>query len=349
MNKQLLYIGLNGFAGAGKDTVAKMLKTILGYDWNTIEECKNYYNQVYTNPTWTATFHSSDIDKDNKKVLCIAYADQLKMICSTIFGIPFERFYMNKSTAWVCINDKFQYTEIKPNNSQIITADDLYYSYDNYVNNNEKYWISLRDLLVYVGTYVLQERINRNIFINIVRNKIKKYKEENPELEYIIITDNRFLQEMDYIIENQGITITIFRDQIEQLENVAEHDLDEFDNYDFEINNSGNYDDLFEEVWNMVHQNYEFKNTTIPLQTRENINNYLRLIGQVEDNFVWKLCTPYNIQKIIKDEDIIKMIDLVGGPTILINDYIYYFDNQLLVTSINYIDSKNQFLIYTKK
>ena len=34
---QLLYIGLNGYAGAGKDTVAKMLKVILDREWQSKE------------------------------------------------------------------------------------------------------------------------------------------------------------------------------------------------------------------------------------------------------------------------------------------------------------------------
>ena len=38
MNK-LLYIGLNGFAGSGKDTVAKMIKTILNYKWPNLSTC----------------------------------------------------------------------------------------------------------------------------------------------------------------------------------------------------------------------------------------------------------------------------------------------------------------------
>ena len=46
MNKKLLFIGLNGFAGAGKDTVAKMIKTILGYNWSSLEECKNFYQKT---------------------------------------------------------------------------------------------------------------------------------------------------------------------------------------------------------------------------------------------------------------------------------------------------------------
>ena len=88
MNK-LLYIGLNGLAGSGKDTVAKMLKTILSKEWETLDECKEYYFSRYTNPTQSATFPPSQLDKDSS-VMCIAYADQLKEICSTIFGIPVQ-------------------------------------------------------------------------------------------------------------------------------------------------------------------------------------------------------------------------------------------------------------------
>ena len=41
-----------------------------------------------------------------------------------------------------------------------------------------------------------------------------------------------------------------------------------------------------------------FKNNTIQLQTRDNVNNYLRLINY-EDG-IYKLCTQYPIQQIYK-------------------------------------------------
>ena len=171
MNK-LLYIGLNGLAGSGKDTVAKMLKTILSKDWDSMEECKNYYFSTYTNPTQSATFPY--LKEENSSVMCIAYADQLKEICSSIFGIPIQRFYQNKANAWICINDKFQYTEIKPNDQNIVTAEEYYYNLSSYSEtNNDQYWMSLREILVYVGTYVLQNTVNKQIFVNIVRNKIR--------------------------------------------------------------------------------------------------------------------------------------------------------------------------------
>ena len=115
MSLQQLYIGINGFAGSGKDTVAKMLKIILGSNHSSMEECKQYYKSIYNNPLYSATFSLSGVNTDSLfkdyPVMCIAYADQLKYICSAIFGIPVKRFYMNKSNAWICINKDFQYIQ----------------------------------------------------------------------------------------------------------------------------------------------------------------------------------------------------------------------------------------------
>ena len=348
MSKKLLFIGLNGFAGAGKDTVAKMLKTILGHNWNSLEECKAFYQKTYIDPTWTATYHVNNLDPDNKSVLCVAYADQLKRVCSNIFGIPVERFYQNKSNAWVCINDKFQYTEIKPPSTYIITADEFHYGIDEYSQSEDKYWMSLREILVYVGTYVLQAKINKRIFVNIVNNYVINQAENNPELEYIIVTDNRFYHELDYIKENNGIMITITRDSIEQLDNVAEHELDDEVSYDFNIDNSNGYDELFENVWNMVNDNIEFKNFTVALNTREHIDNYLRLVEQNENGLIYKLCSPHPVKQIYQDNSIISLIDLVGGPTIVVNTYIND-EESLYVSKIELDNSTNTFYIHCDK
>ena len=154
---------------------------------------------------------------------------------------------------------------------------------------------------------------------------------------------------MNFIHENNGITISIIRNSIEQLNNVAEHDLDDVEDYDFVIDNSGTYDDLFEEVWNIVHNNIEFRNKTLSLYTRDNINNYLRLCYVNDDHAEWKLCCPYYIQKIYKNEDIIKLVDPIGGPTICINEYLDSSNGVLYVNQIEHIEDKNQFIIYTKR
>ena len=345
MNK-LLYIGLNGLAGSGKDTVAKMFKTILSRKWESMEECKSYYFSTYTNPTQSATYPV--LKEEHTSVMCIAYADQLKEICASIFGIPLGRFYQNKANAWICINDKFQYTEIKPNEQNIITADEYYYNLSSYSNDNvEKYWMSLREILVYVGTYVLQMSINKQIFVNIVRNKIREEQYHNHNLEFVIITDHRFIHEIEYIYENHGITVTITRDTVSQLDNIAEHDLDEENDYDYIINNSGSYDELFETVWNIVNEEIEFKNITIDLYTRDNVNNYLRLAEENDHRLIYKLCVPYHVQKLYKTDGEITMIDPIGGPIICVGEKIEGTD--IVPNLITLDDKRNEFLIWVNK
>lgn len=318
-----LYIGINGFAGSGKDTVAKMLKMILGYPNHAKEEVWNFYNEVFTNPTKSVTFDYSPtkyICFNNFPVMCIAYADQLKTICSTIFGIPTERFYTNKSTAWICVNNNFEYTEIKPDDAHIISASQFYCGNDQYQQEDEKYWMSIREILVYVGTYVLQEDINKNVFVNIVRNKIHEEESLNPNLKYVIVTDNRFEHELNFIRENNGITIQVVRDSVEQLDNIAEHDLDDEDGYDYVIENNKGYKELFDNIWDIVHSDIEFLNKTISLYTRDNINNYLRLINETEEIASYLLCTPMKIQNIYHSNGEIVMINPTGGPIINVGD-----------------------------
>jgi len=348
MNK-LLYIGLNGLAGSGKDTVAKMLKTILSKQWESLEECKTYYFSRYTNPTQSATFPQSSDDIDSP-VMCIAYADQLKEICSTIFGIPVQRFYQNKSNAWICMNDKFQYTEIKPQDGNILTAEEYYYDLSEISENSDiKYWMSLREILVYVGTYVLQQSINKQIFVNIVRNKIREEQHKNHNLQYIIVTDHRFVHELEYIHENHGITITINRNSVQQLDNIAEHDLDDEEDYDYIIDNSGSYDELFKTIWDIVHNDVVFKNLTIDLYTRDNIDNYLRLVEENDYRKIYELCSPYKIQKLYRNDGKITMIDPVGGPTICTGQIIegtYISPDYISIESSNY---GNDILIWINK
>lgn len=354
----LLYIGLNGYAGAGKDTVAKMLKVCLNNFEMTLEQCKQYYFSVYTNPTQSATYIQNDNDllsKEKNHVLCIAYADQLKEICAKIFGIPRQRFYQNKSTAWICMNDKFQYTEIKPDDNNIVTAEEYYYSISSIGNNETKLWMSLREILVYIGTYVLQQSINKEIFVNIVRNYIKEEQRRNPNLKYVIVTDNRFSHELNYIHENNGITITIVRNNIEQLDNVAEHDLDDVNDYDYIINNSTTYDDLFYTVWNLVHTDIEFENKTVELYTRENINNYLRLIQETDKERIYKLCAPLHTQQLYKSGGDITVINPIGGPMICLNEiidgtsYNSITHKGIIASKIEMNDNTNQFIIYEEK
>lgn len=338
-SNKLLYIGLNGLAGSGKDTVAKMLKVILLKNWDNIDECKQFYNTYYAGPTISATFNKQS-DPYTEPVMCIAFADQLKTICSSIFGIPVTRFYNNKSNAWICINKDFHYTEIRPEN--VITCEEYYYNCSEYKNSSTRYYLSLRDILVYIGTFVLQQDINKEVFINIVQNTIKEVSFNNSELKYVIVTDIRFIHEFEYLNNNNGITIKITRPEVEALDNVAEHDLDDEDRYTYTIENDGTYDDLFQQVWDLVHDETVFRNEVKILYTRDNVDNYLRKI----DEDAWQLCSPYPITRINHTNGDISMIDLIGGPTIYVDEEIP--GTHLIPNKIELAYNNSKFVIYTE-
>ncbi len=321
--KRVLYIGLNGYAGSGKDTVAKMLSHILNYSFSDKESAWDSFKRNF-NPEETATFPP---DKMYNKCMCIAFADQLKELCANMFQVNVEYFYTSKANSWICINKGFEFTKEKPDPKHIITAEDYYVNTSMYQESDDKFYMSLREILVYVGTYVLQNSISKRIFTNVVEKKIN----QRTNLEYAICTDVRFLHEFDFIRTHQGVMINIVRDGITQLNNVAEHDLDDEENFDFTIENNSDYESLFYQVWDMINENVRFKNITINLYSHDCSDNFMVLeetpVNDIYRNhgYIWYLVSEYGASRVAHDNGHIVFIDPSGGPMIevgtLLNQY----------------------------
>jgi hypothetical protein len=311
----ILYIGLHGYAGSGKDTVAKALRLMLTYNWNTFEEFRETWQKEAFKMMY-ATYGGVAIEDDI--CYCVAFADQLKRICSVMFGIPLEKFYYNKETGWINIDD-FRYTEEEPDANNIVTAEQYQMSkcvYGKDILNKQK-WMSLREVLVYVGTYICLPMINKNCFLNGVANTVKLVKARSKRLKYVICTDVRFYHELDFIKEHHGININIVRDGVEQLNNVAEHEFDDEENeFDFVIYNNGTYDELLHELWDLVHSNVIFSNTIINLPSHDNSHNCLRKIA---DNR-YMCCFEYPVVRVMHQDGHVIAIDPSGGPLISIGN-----------------------------
>lgn len=326
MNRDPLYIGLSGFIGSGKDTVAKMLYAILNEldvssGLTNLSKAEIYQKYKSTYSTEICPYATIDMSKNDLHCTCIAFADTLKEICSKIFGIPTSFFYYKKSSAWICMNKGFEYVEIQPDESHIVTAEELYYNYDFYNYSHEKYYMSLRDILIYIGTYVAQNHINYNIFVNSASNTIKRRLNTNKNINYVICTDVRFMHEYDFIKHNKGVMIRIVRPEVKQEENIAEKQLDSLEDnmYDYTIVNDGTYDDLFDKLWSLVFENAEFFNNSIMISNRVMNDIPLRYIKN-EDHFdIYKVCTDAPIWMLKYDSeklDEISAIDYIGGPYI---------------------------------
>lgn len=337
-NPHILYIGVHGLAGSGKDTFSKMLALLLNNSFETKEAFKQEWEETLKEiPNKLATFNSKFTIDNTNRCVCIAFADQLKHICSDIFGIPVDRFYFNKGNGWVAIDKDFKYTETKPYDSQIITAEDFYTGYDKYTQDPNTHYMSLREILVYVGTYILQTNINKNTFVNIVNNKIKQSINDN--LKYVIMTDVRFEHEFNFIRENNGVVINVVRPEVKQLDNIAEHELDDFDMFDITIDNSGTYDDLVDIVWDYYKNNIELRNKVTLLPTRDESYNFLRKIEEGK----YKLCTVYgNVQLTFSNGELVA-VDPAGGPMIFIGTEI---SNIGTVTKIEYDEILSKHILY---
>lgn len=348
--RNLLYIGLNGYAGSGKDTVAKMLYCILNYNWETKEECWNKFKKEYA--TSVKPYATMGSNSQDHLCTCVAFADRLKDICAAMFGVPVDYFYYNKNNAWICINKDFEYTETRPRDEFIITSKDFYTCKDSYKYSSNRYYMSLREILVYVGTYICQDYINENTFVNSVKNRLESISWDSTDLKYVICTDVRFVHEVDFIKQNSGIMINIIRDDVVQALDIAEHDLDMMDpeNFNYIIYNNGTYEELFDEVWRMCQSNMEFNNYTVPLRGRtHDANTYIRFVNEYEDHFECRLCAPNGIAKVTHSDGDITTIDPEGGPQISINVPLLVNGINYIVSSIDFNEERSEYYITLKK
>lgn len=332
MSNQLLWIGINGLAGSGKDTVAKMMQFILEALYNDVNTAWERW-QKFVDET-----EMSYKNCHNLKSVSIAFADQLKKLCSVMFGVPIERFYYNKANSWIAINKDFRYTEVKPLDSMVVTAEEYYTNNDSYRMSSMTYFMSLREVLVYIGTYVCQKAVNQDMWMNLVDKEASKMSSHNTNLEYVICPDVRFWHEFDFIRENKkGINIKVIRDSIEQLDNVAEHGFDDDDDeFDYIIENNGTYRELFEEIWNLVQDNVEFHNNTVRLNSHDGSNNYLRLGNITNDTFEYKLISEYGACRVIHSDGKIEAIDPSGGPMISVGNRIDCYTAYLVPKELKY-------------
>lgn len=346
----ILYIGLHGYAGSGKDTVAKMLYCILNFDkWNSKEEAYNFYVKNYN--TLIAPYATLNNNDNDKYCTCIAFADKLKELCSVLFGVPLKYFYYNKSNSWLCINKDFEYTENEPNKDFIITAEDYFYCKDKYLYEQDKYYMSLREILVYVGTYILQYNICKNVFVNSVKNNIKQITNKyDNKLSYVICTDVRFLHEYNFIRDNTGIMIDIVRDDVIQNDDIAEHELDEMDesDYDFTIYNNSTYEDLFYKIYDIVNSNEVFSNSTINLYSElgNYSNSYIRKIKEIyKDTYEYKLSHETPVMNVSHINGKISFLQLKNGPMLNIGDIIENY----IIECIEFNDYSNSYIITLSK
>lgn len=153
----------------------------------------------YTNKEIKDLFY---LDYDNFQFKIVAFADTLKQISAILLGCDVKDFesetFKNKLLPeGFCVNKNIT---------------------------------TYREFLQYLGTELLSEHINPNIWVNTLINKL------SPEHNYII-TDVRFPKEVEAIKKQNGIVIRINPIYPQNDNHISESALDNYTNFDYYIDN----------------------------------------------------------------------------------------------------------------
>tara|TARA_R110000822_G_scaffold1894_6_gene9070 strand:- start:257 stop:946 length:690 start_codon:yes stop_codon:yes gene_type:complete len=219
-----MIIGVNGKINSGKDTVGKIVQYLV----NPLED--------YTIYDW---IESDDLNGRDFNFEIKKFAGKLKQTASLLTGIPvkdfedqeFKKSYLGEE--WATVRNH-------PLNSIPVFED---------VKFNEL--MSVRELLQKLGTEAMRDGLHTNVWVNALFADYKgpKLSQYNPS--NWIITDMRFPNEMEAIVERKGITIRVTR-PVKKSKTTAklhpsETSLDKA-KFDYEIMNNGTIDNLIDMV-----------------------------------------------------------------------------------------------------
>lgn len=233
-------VGIKGFKGSGKDTVASMISYIL-HDGIM----KASYD------TWLL-YHKNDFIENDE--IIIHFADKLKDDIAGFCNIDRklldrqdikENYYYNFKTGIVSTNIKDATYVVDKCNDAILKYDDLA-SYLVLYNNNVS--IKIRVLLQYYGTNIIRNHFWREAFINYTMNKAFDVRNSKGQC---IIADARFENdECEAIKQCGGMIIRVDR----KLNNNDNHESEQIKicEDDYVIDNTGTLVGLFYKVLKFV-------------------------------------------------------------------------------------------------
>lgn len=232
-------VGIKGFKGSGKDTVASMISYILH---DGIMKA-NY-------DTWLLYHKNGFVENDE---IIIHFADKLKDDISEFCGIDRklldrqeikENYYYNFKTGIVSTN-------IKDADGVINDIDE--FDYDNLASllflYNNSISIKIRVLLQYYGTNIIRNHFWREAFIRYTINKAFDIRNSKGQC---IIADARFDNECEAIKQCGGMIIRIDRKSSNDNHDSHESEQITINEDDYVIDNTGTLVGLFYKVLKFV-------------------------------------------------------------------------------------------------
>jgi len=227
-------IGVSGKIGSGKDTVGKIIQVL-----THIQNSENSFNKVFLESELDVCIKnnfSNDIYTKNSTWQIKKFAGKLKQIVSLLTGIPVEDLEKQE------VKDRVLGKEW-----QVIPYENTFYTKR-----------TVRWLLQKLGTDAMRDVIHPNIWVNAL---FADYKDEwggmntytnTGKYPNWIITDVRFPNEADAILERGGIMLRVNRGKINPCsahdQHISETALDNYSKFNFIIDNNGTIEELVPKI-----------------------------------------------------------------------------------------------------
>ena len=215
-----MIIGINGYAGSGKDTVGTIIQYLQA---DTDLPLKGVLKKTAHHEWWLEERSGWEIKK---------WAGKLKDIASLLTGIPVKNFEDQEFKTSLLGPEWGTVTDI-PLNSVPVFAD---------IQFNKL--ISVREFLQKLGTDAIRDSLHTNAWVNALMADYKPGPfypdvsiEEHAKLPNWIITDTRFPNEAQAIKDKGGIVIRVDRPGVKPInDHPSEVGLDSWD-FDYKIAN----------------------------------------------------------------------------------------------------------------
>lgn len=228
-----MIIGINGYAGSGKDTVGTIIQYLVANpteDTVTLQDVMDF-------PTMHEWWLEEQSGWEIKK-----WAGKLKVVASLLTGIPKHKFE-DQEFKKTYLGPEWATLKMKPGKRQ----DGIFPK----LTDMEPIPMTVRDFLQKLGTDALRDSLHTNAWVNALMADYEgMYDIDTDRTTYPnwIITDTRFPNEAQAIQQANGIIIRVERPGVKPInDHPSEVSLDNW-NFDHTIINDSSVEDLAEKV-----------------------------------------------------------------------------------------------------
>lgn len=200
-------IAISGKKQSGKSTLAEFLRHYLNskdrfsfnnyfYDQNTLELNLNFFeNKSYVIKPETIT----------ENVSVHSFADSLKTFCTNVMSLSLNQVY----------GSDIEKNSLTPYRWEKIPKE---------ISNGRTGFMTAREVMQFVGTNIMRNMFDENIWVNACINDIK-----SKNKPYAIIADLRFPSEYNAVLKENGIVVRLTRTPFPDDKHESETALDSCD------------------------------------------------------------------------------------------------------------------------